>query len=79
MSEVIFDIGEICDNLFLIYQGVVSIEVTDQTQSKILDIMGRGSVIGLHGFLKNEPWLYKCKAISAQTVYIFMLPNTVLR
>ena len=60
------------------YQGVVEIELTNGEQTHILDIMGRGSVIGINNIISQEEWIFNAKAVSVRTTVLLRLRRAEL-
>ena len=77
-GTTIFDLQEKCSGIYIITEGVVGIELTDGVKSNVIDIMGRGSVIGIYGVLFREPWVYVAKSVSVRTTKILKISNYVL-
>ena len=78
-DEIMFNFNEKCSGIYIVWEGVIGIELTDGTKSRIIDVMGRGSVIGMYGALYKEPWVYVAKGVSVRTTKIMKIDNTVLR
>ena len=78
-GEIVFNFNENCSGIYIVIEGVVGIELTDGIKSRVIDIMGRGSVIGMHGALYKEPWVYVAKGASVQTTKIMKINHVVLR
>ena len=66
INEAVFKWDEFADYFVIVTQGIVSIDITDGVNSGVLDLLGRGSVIGLHNALiDNETWNINCIARSS--------------
>lgn len=51
-EEQLFGVGERCRNIFIVYQGVIEVNISDGiAKSYFLDLMGRGSVLGQNNIL----------------------------
>ena len=67
IGQVIFDVGDKCECIYYILQGVVDIVISDgYANSKVLDVLGKGSFIGSNHVLKAEYWFYR--ALNNSTV-----------
>jgi hypothetical protein len=51
IGNQIFNWSDPCNYIYIVTQGVVSIDLTDGVNSRELDLLGRGSVIGYHNIL----------------------------
>lgn len=58
--------------------GVVEIDLTDGRQQYMLDILGRGSVIGLQSMLSEDFQVFNCYAKSEYSTIIFRLSSEVV-
>jgi signal-transduction protein with cAMP-binding, CBS, and nucleotidyltransferase domain len=54
VDEPIFKFGQTCDFIYIVMMGVVEVDLTDGRQEYMLDILGRGSVIGLQSMLNED-------------------------
>lgn len=59
--------GDKSDSIFYILQGVLDIVISDgYSNHKVLDVLGKGSFIGMNFVLKSEIWYYK--AVNNSTI-----------
>ena len=77
-GQMVFSIGQECENIYIILQGVVSIELSNGINSFQIDVIGRGSVIGVNNLISSEEWVYQAKAASSQTVLILTVSRRTL-
>ena len=55
-----FEYGDTCKDIFIIMSGIVDIVITDGTANKqVLDVLGKGSVIGMNNILKAQKWSFQ--------------------
>ena len=45
MDDLIFGLNEKTDYIYIVMQGVVAIELSNQFEHHIIDLLGRGSII----------------------------------
>jgi CRP-like cAMP-binding protein len=58
-KQVLFDVGDACENIYFVLHGVIDIVISDGYQNhQVLDILGKGSIIGANFVLKKEKWIY---------------------
>ena len=70
-DQILFESGDRVDNIFLILRGVVTIEILINGNYHKLDILGRGSILGLDGILSlNNKWNYRAIVCSHKTANI---------
>ena len=80
IHEQIFRWDEQCEFIYIVTQGVVSIDLTNGTNSEILDLLGRGSIIGIHNILYPKSiWYLNCTARSALTTKVLKVSKVVLK
>jgi CRP-like cAMP-binding protein len=52
-QDTLFNVGEKCDEIYIILSGVFDIEITNGVNLSItLDLLGKGSIIGSNYILK---------------------------
>jgi hypothetical protein len=78
VDEPIFKANERCKDLIIIMQGVVEIDMTDGLQNVLMDLLGKGSVIGVNSFFTGVPWVFNAFAVSSQTTTLFRLDHEVI-
>ena len=59
-------------------QGLLEIDLTNGHQEYMLDLLARGSVIGLNNIMKEDTYVYNCCAKSQNSTILFRLPRAVL-
>jgi CRP-like cAMP-binding protein len=64
--------------MYIITQGVVSIDISDGEQSQIIDLMGQGSILGIYNSYSGEEWPYNCTIRSVQTTKIIHIPMSII-
>jgi signal-transduction protein with cAMP-binding, CBS, and nucleotidyltransferase domain len=64
IDERIFQFGQPAKYMRIIMQGVVEIDITDGKKKFLFDLLGRGSVIGVHFMITSEKWIYEAYARS---------------
>lgn len=57
---------------------MVSIELSNVIKSFQIDVLGRGSVIGVNNIISGEEWVYQAKAASSQTVLLLQVSRVTL-
>lgn len=69
-DDIVFEYGEACDGIFLILNGVISIELINRKKeiTHQIDILGRGSIIGFNNVIGGTPWFYRARVCSEQTL-----------
>lgn len=79
-DQIIFEAFSKCGYLYIIMQGVVGIELLDKDeQPYLIDIMGRGSIMGLNNVIKGEEWLYRASAQSSRSTVIIQISRDLLK
>ena len=53
--------------------------LSDGKKEQHLDVMGRGSIIGISNILYGEKWAYYATAMSERGTIVFRLKNDVLK
>lgn len=53
-TQKLFEIGDICDKMFLVMSGVIDIIVHNEHVRQVIDTVGKGSVLGMNFILKKE-------------------------
>lgn len=55
-DEILFDIGDDCDSIYIVLSGVLEIIITDSDDKykRIMDLCGRGSIIGANFVLIDD-------------------------
>lgn len=67
IGQTIFDVGDKCNSIYYILQGVLDIVISDgYSNHKVLDVLGKGSFLGMNFILKSEIWYYK--AVNNSTI-----------
>ena len=57
---MLFNVGEPCQDIFIILSGVIDIVITDGgSRNQTLDVLGKGSIIGPNFVLRKSKWFYK--------------------
>ena len=70
IESTIFDVGQKCKEIIVILSGVIEISLSDGLQEQHLDLLGRGSIIGLSNILYNDRFAYLGKAMSERGTII---------
>jgi len=59
--------------------GVVQIDlVNGDEDSQMIDIMGRGSILGYNNVLKGEEWVYRAIAKSTSSTILLMISKEMI-
>jgi signal-transduction protein with cAMP-binding, CBS, and nucleotidyltransferase domain len=58
MREDVFKYGCKCRFFYIVMQGVVEINITNGKQNVPLDLLGRGSVMGLNYMINEDELIY---------------------
>lgn len=78
-KEVLFEIGDECDSIFIIMQGIVDIVINDGfLLSERLDSLGKGSILGMNNVLTSEPWFCRAVNQTTQTVKVIKIKHSAL-
>lgn len=54
IGKKLFDLNQECNDIFLMIHGVVEITLSDGDRDQHLDLLGKGSVIGMNNILYGE-------------------------
>lgn len=65
MDEILFGLNERTDYIYVVMQGVISIELSDGHNHHILDLLGRGSIIQIHNIVLDELTYYQARSVSS--------------
>jgi len=65
IDTVVFEPGDTCRSSDIVLKGVVESSLSDGHSFRRLDLLGRGSIIGIHGVIKKEQWVMRgiCRSI----------------
>lgn len=75
---MIFDVGELCDDIYIVLSGAVEIALTDNINYEMMDMMGKGSVIGINNVLVKEKWCYKAISRSSESTSVIKIPKAIV-
>lgn len=79
-KQVLFDVGDACENIFFVLHGVIDIVLSDGYQNhQVLDILGKGSIIGANFVLKKEKWVYSAINNTTMTVRVLKISHNLLQ
>jgi len=74
MESVIFNAGEKCKHLYFITQGIVGIEIfNNRGRTQQIDLLGRGSILGLNNVLRGDVWKYSAVVKSSVNANIIKI------
>lgn len=74
---MLFDIGETCNDIFIIMSGMVDIFIADNFGAEEhLDVLGRGSILGINFILVKEQWVYRAVNNTSLAAKIFVIPHS---
>ena len=80
IGGVLFDVGDKCESIYYILQGVLDIVISDgYANHRVLDVLGKGSFIGNNFILKQEMWFYKAVNNSTCTTRILKVDLSVIQ
>lgn len=80
IGQVVFDVGDCCDCVYYVLQGVIDIVISDgYAHHKVLDVLGKGSFIGISSVLKEETWAYKAVNNSTLTTRVLIVSNHAIQ
>ena len=69
----LFDVKEVCRDIFIIIAGIVEISIPNGLKETVIDVLGRGSVIGAHFMIKEEIWPLRATAKFTGTTKVLRL------
>ena len=76
---MLFDVDEPCNEILIIMHGVIDVVISDGYQnSQVLDILGKGSIIGANFVLKQEIWSYEAINNSSLTVKVIRISHNLI-
>lgn len=78
-SQKVFKIGDNCDRLYLIMSGVIEISLESKGTTQQLDLMTRGSILGIYGILKQDPWNVQAIVVSQQTAQVLEISSELIK
>ena len=71
-NEMLFDVGDTADSIFIVIQGVIDIVLTDgQYNKETLDVLGKGSIMGINSIMTNENWF--CRAVNNTSLSVVVI------
>lgn len=71
-NEMLFDVGDLADSIFIVMQGVIDIVLTDgYDHHETLDVLGKGSIIGINSMLTSENWF--CRAVNNTSMSVLVI------
>ena len=54
-DQIVFDVNDYCNTVSIVLQGVVEIDLINADEdTHMIDIMGRGSILGYNNVIKSE-------------------------
>ena len=65
IDEMVFKLNAKTDYIFVVMQGVVSIELSNGYEDHIIDLLGRGSIIQIANIIFDELSYYQARSVSA--------------
>lgn len=74
-DEILFEYGQKCEFVYIILSGVVSIELINNKKEVMqqIDILGRGSVLGVNNVINGYPWYYRARICSEQSLNVIQI------
>lgn len=67
--------GQPCTEIFIVLNGVMDIVLTDGYDHQVvMDVLGRGSVLGVNNIIKGEQWYYECVNSNLESNKCLSLP-----
>ena len=79
---MLFDIGQNCNAIYIILSGIVDIVIySDELglKKRVLDSLGKGSVIGTNFILTREQWSYRAVNQSTMAARVLKIDAGLLR
>ena len=71
---MLFDLGDYCEDIYMILSGVIDIVISDGSSNRqVLDSLGRGSVLGMSFILKHEQWVYQALNNTSMTAHVIKI------
>jgi len=75
----LFDVGDTCKHVCIVLEGVVDIVISDGFRNTtILDVLGKGSVLGQSYVISKEKWFYKAVNNSILTAKIIQIDMKII-
>lgn len=74
-DQIVFEYGSNCNFIYLILSGVLSIELLNNKKevTQQIDILGRGSIIGINNVLSSNKWFYRARVSSDQSLNVIQI------
>jgi len=76
-NEVIFNVGDICESIYIVVSGNIEIGLSNGTEYMTMDFLGKGSVLGFNGVILDAEQLYIAKVRSPRANLI-EIPKSVI-
>ena len=79
-GEKLFEVGQPCTEIYFILGGLIDIAVTDGYYKRnTMDVVGVGSVIGVHNIINNEIWYYEAYNATTRSCKILTVQYSLLK
>ena len=79
LDQKIISPGQACDRLYVITSGVVEVSLSKGYQTtQLLDLMGRGSIIGAQSILCKDDWALDVTVRSVATAQVLEIPSLTI-
>ena len=78
-DEFLFKAGQKFTHIYMVINGIVDISINTFSGPYQLDILGRGSVIGINNILYEEEWNYQSMSRAPTSSLILMIPKSAIR
>ena len=69
-GQKIFEIGERGKFLYVVMMGALEIGLSDGFHYQVIDLLGKGSIIGTNYFLNNLQWPYTARVVSMSALIL---------
>lgn len=63
-GHMILKVGDVCDTIYVVLFGTIEIGLSDGQCYQKMDLLGKGSVIGVNGILTNSTMSYSARVKS---------------
>ena len=78
-DQKLFDLGDKCGEIFMVLNGIIDIVLTDGfDNNQVLDVCGRGSMMGFNFILSGERWIYRAINHSNDYVHVLSIKRELL-
>lgn len=78
-SQMLFECGDRCDSIYVVLNGVIDTVLTDGADNiQVLDIVGKGSVLGIDNVLTYDLWAFRAVNNTRMTACLLAIGHRTL-